>query len=264
MRWPPKRSSHARALGVWRSAGFIILSTLSVSPPVWGQANNAPKETLSPVTIQVYASADESSEPVGTLLPDEPVKPLAESQGTGGVKWYLVKTQTGIVGWIKQSDSEHSKKVDSFFKALPRETASTTVTIPNISSAAAPQGAIIVPILSSGRSTLVSVTLNRTITGNLMLDTGATNTVISRRLAGLLSLRPQGRATFQTVGGMIAVAVTRLQSLKVAEAEVNDLAVVVHDFSRDPRIEGLLGMDFLGRYRIGLDIQKQVLVLAPR
>jgi hypothetical protein len=189
---------------------------------------------------------------------------MAESQGTGGVKWYLVKTQTGISGWIRQSDNEHSKKVDNFFRALPPETVSTAVTVPSISSAAAPQGAIIVPILSTGRSTMVAATLNRTITGNLMLDTGATTTVISRRLASLLSLRPVGNAAVQTVGGVIAVGVARLQSLKVAEAEVNDMAVVVHDFSRDPRIEGLLGMDFLGRYRIGLDVQRQVLVLLPR
>jgi len=42
------------------------------------------------------------------------------------------------------------------------------------------------------------------------------------------------------------------------------LSVIVHDFSRDPRIDGLLGMDFLGQYHIGLDSQKQVLVLSPR
>jgi hypothetical protein len=52
--------------------------------------------------------------------------------------------------------------------------------------------------------------------------------------------------------------------LKVGAAEVSDLPIVVHDFSRDPRIDGLLGMDFLGRYRFGLDAQRQVLVLSPR
>jgi hypothetical protein len=50
----------------------------------------------------------------------------------------------------------------------------------------------------------------------------------------------------------------------VGEAEVTNLRVIIHDFSPNPRFEGLLGMDVLGRYRIGLDIQKQVLVLSPR
>ena len=97
-----------------------------------------------------------------------------------------------------------------------------------------------------------------------MLDTGATHTVISQRLAGILSLRPLGRSAVQTVGGVIAVNISRLRSLKVGAAEVSDLPIVVHDFSRDPRIDGLLGMDFLGRYRFGLDAQRQVLVLSPR
>ena len=228
------------------------------------QPNSPPQEAAVASAVQVYSGADENAQVVGTLSPGEKVTPMAETQGTGGVKWYLVKTQTGILGWIRQSDNEHSKKVDNFFKALPPETVSTAVPIPSVSSAAAPQGAITVPILSSGRSTMVAATLNRTITGNLMLDTGATTTVISRRLASLLSLRPVGNAAVQTVGGMIAVSVARLQSLKVAEAEVNDMAVVIHDFSPDPRIEGLLGMDFLGRYRIGLDVQRRVLVLLPK
>jgi hypothetical protein len=214
--------------------------------------------------IQVYSAAGDDAQIVETLSAGERVTPMAETQGIGGVKWYLVKTPSGTIGWIRQNDNEHSKKVDSFFKALPPEQASTAVAIPNISSATAPRGAIIIPILSTGRSTVVTVTLNRTITANLTLDTGATNTVISRRLAGLLSLRPSGNAAVQTVGGVIAVTVARLQSLKVGDAEANDLPVIVHDFSRDPRLEGLLGMDFLGRYRIGLDIQKQVLVLLPR
>jgi predicted aspartyl protease len=97
-----------------------------------------------------------------------------------------------------------------------------------------------------------------------MLDTGATHTVISQRLAGILSLRSVGRSAIQTVGGVIAVTISRLRSLKLGEAEVNDLPIVVHDFSRDPRIDGLLGMDFLSHYRFGLDPQRQVLVLSPR
>jgi hypothetical protein len=192
----------------------------------------------------------------------ENATPIAESQGPGGVRWYLIKTRKGIVGWIKPTDGEPGKKVESFFKSLPPE--ASAITIPSISSATAPYGSVIVPVLSTGRSTIVVVTLNQSIKANLTLDTGATNTMVSRRLAGSLSLRPAGNATVQTVGGMIAVAIARLQSLKVGEAEVTDLPVIIHDFSSDPGIEGLLGMDFLGRYKIGLDVRRQVLVLSPR
>jgi predicted aspartyl protease len=98
----------------------------------------------------------------------------------------------------------------------------------------------------------------------LILDTGATSTVISRRLASLLSIQPIGAMTGQTVGGLITAPVARLSSVKVGDAEVTALSVIVHDFSRDARIEGLLGMDFLGQFHFGLDTQKKVLILSPR
>jgi hypothetical protein len=213
--------------------------------------------------IPIFASADDNALPVGTLAPGEHATPIAETQGAGGLKWYLVKSRSGVVGWIKQTDSDQAKKVERFFKALPPEPSATAV-IPSVSSAGAPQGATIVPVLSTGRSTIVAVTLNHSVKANLVLDTGATNTVISRRIAGLLSLRPIGTAAVQTVGGTVAAPFARLQSMKVGDAEISNLPVLIHDFSADPRYEGLLGMDFLGRYQIGLDSKRQVLVLTPR
>jgi predicted aspartyl protease len=68
----------------------------------------------------------------------------------------------------------------------------------------------------------------------------------------------------QTVGGPVLVGIVRLDSLKVGAAEVNDLSILVHDFSSDPRVEGLLGMDFLSRFQVGFDSQKHLIVLSPR
>ena len=217
-----------------------------------------------PIGITIYSAPDVESLTIGTLQPGEVTTPIAEVQGTGGSNWFLIKTKAGITGWIKESDSAEAKKAAVFFKSLPVENGSVAVSIPNVAAGMAPQGALLVPVLSLGRSSLVTVVFNHTTNGNLMLDTGATHTVISQRLAGLLSLKPNARATVQTVGGTVAVTVSRLRSLKVGEAEVNDLPVLIHDFSFDPRIEGLLGMDFLGRYRFGLDAGRQLLVLSPR
>jgi hypothetical protein len=263
LQWAISRLNEWR-MAVFRFAGHLILLSALPLSLASGQSGSASQATPKSAEIQVYASADEASEQIGVLLAGENVTPIAENQGGSGVKWYLFKTKGGVIGWIKQNDNDNAKKVDAFFKSLPQNTAATPVTIPNVSSTVAPSGAIIIPVISAGRSTIVSVTFNQTITGNLTLDTGATNTVISRRLAGLLSLRTVGNAAVQTVGGVIPVAIARLRSLRVGEAEVTDIPVVVHDFSRDPRVEGLLGMDFLGRYRIGLDVQKQVLVLSPK
>ena len=241
-------------------ATALVFTALLSAVLLTAQTSRSADSPLQPI----YSVPDETSAVAGTLGPGEAVTPLAETVGAGGMKWHLVKTKSGIVGWLKQSDSDQSKKVDDFFKALPRENLAVPVTIPVTSAAAAPRGAIIVPVQFAGRAAIVSVVLNRTVSANLILDTGATSTVISRRLAGVLSVRPVGTAIGQTVGGVISAPIARLTSLKVGAAEIADLSVIVHDFSRDPRIDGLLGMDFLGQYHVGLDSQKQLLVLSPR
>jgi predicted aspartyl protease len=248
--------------------GMLATCSLLSSPELTPAASSESTETTStsptPSAIWIYSAPDEASLRLGTLAPGETASPIAETQAAGGARWFLIKSKTAVTGWIQQSENDQAKKIDSFFKSQPAEKSNVPATIPNLSSAAASRGTIFVPVLTAGRSAIVTVTLNQTVTGNLMLDTGATHTVISQRLAAILSLRPAGKSAVQTVGGVIAVTISRLRSLKVGEAEVNDLAIIVHDFSRDVRIDGLLGMDFLGRYRFGLDAQRQVLVLSPR
>jgi hypothetical protein len=56
----------------------------------------------------------------------------------------------------------------------------------------------------------------------------------------------------------------RLGSLKVGDAEVQDLIVSIHDFSPDPRVEGLLGLDFLKNFQLSLDAKRSLLLLGPR
>lgn len=240
--------------------GILLLSVVQL----YGQSTATLETSAPPRSTRIFTAPDETSPPAGFLVDGESVTTIAESTGTGISKWYLVKTKSGITGWIKQDDSDQSRKSDLFFRSMPRDSASLAVPIPTISVTSAAHDAIIVPVQFIGRAAIISVTLNRTVNGNLLLDTGATNTVISRRLSNRLSLRTVGNIIAQTVGGTITAPVARLSSLKVGEAEVNDLSVTVHDFSQDPRIEGLLGMDFLGRYQIGLDAQKRVLVLTPR
>ena len=243
---------------------ILLYLMLLSAVPLPAQTHATQEPAVSGAATQLFSAPDESSPQAGTLAAGESARPIAETVGAGGAKWHLVKTKNGLVGWIKQSDSDHSKKLESFFKSLPQETSAIAIPIPNAFASTAPRGSIVVPVQFAGRSAIVSAILNGTVRGSLILDTGATSTVISRRLASLLSIRPIGATVGQTVGGPITAPVARLSSVKLGEAEVTDLSVIIHDFSRDPRIEGLLGMDFLGQFHVGLDTQKQLLVLSPR
>jgi predicted aspartyl protease len=215
--------------------------------------------------IKLFVAADESSEVVATFNKRERYVPLAEATGIDGAKWYLVKFETGATGWIKETDKEETKKLASLFKPVPLELSfPKPKEISSASSDSASGNRIAVPVESNGSSVIVRVTFNGSLTANLALDTGATTTVISRRIARSLRLATLGSRTMFGIGGSVNAPVAHVDSVRVGEAEVSNLAVSILDFSSDPRIEGLLGLNFLNQFEFSLDARKRQLLLVRR
>ena len=250
-------------LALQKTATTLLLLFLFI-PPGWTQSNPSGQIEKASEGLQIFAAPEETGQVIGILGAGESMTPLAETHGGGGLKWYLIKTQSGLIGWIKQGDSEQSKKADSFFKSLPADPAAVTVSIPNISSSAAPQGAIMVPVTYSRNVITVPVTFNRRLTANLIVDTGASMTTVSHRIAKGLSLYSTSSGYFAGIGGVVRTPIAHVDFVKVGEAEVGHMEVSIQDFSRNPKVEGLLGMDFLGRYQVGFDSKRQLLILSPR
>jgi len=230
------------------------------------QSGPTPEREISSRKSKLFASPDTSSVQVGVLENGEPATPIAETVGVQGATWYLIKSKTGVIGWMKRSEAEESKRVEQFFNSLPTEQSlSIARSIPTVSSGAAPRGSIIVPVQMNGPVVIVPVTLNHSLETLMALDTGATRTLLSQRVANSLGLNTSGaRALVETANGRVSVAVARLASAMVGEAEVENLIVTVHNFSSNRNLGGLLGLDFLRQFHVALDSQKQVLVLSPR
>jgi clan AA aspartic protease (TIGR02281 family) len=216
--------------------------------------------------VKLFTAPNLSSAQVGILEKGKSPTPIAETLGPGGETWYLVKSNTGFVGWMKKSDTEESRKVEQFFKSLPVEPSLSIATnISTVSSTSAPRDSIIVPVQMNGPAVIVPVILNRMVHTHMALDTGATRTVLSLRTADRLGLNRSGATTVvETANGSVAVGTANLASTKVGDAEVENLIVTVHNFSSNPRLGGLLGLDFLRHFHVSLDSRKQVLVLSPR
>ncbi|MGH7887223.1 MAG: retropepsin-like aspartic protease family protein [Candidatus Binatia bacterium] len=218
--------------------------------------------------VMVYAAADESSPLIESVRDGAALSPMGEMTGAGGEKWFMVKTLSGNVGWIKADENSEAKRLDSHFRSLPKDTGM----IGPASSALEPAGkvsttgAVRIPIKMIGNAIVVPVTFingNSSITGNLLVDTGASQTVLSKRMASGLRLFSQDSQTRVGIGGAVKVDVSVVESIKVGAADAKNMRVSIHDFSPDPRYEGLLGFDFLGRFQMSVDAAKQVMVLAP-
>lgn len=99
------------------------------------------------------------------------------------------------------------------------------------------------------------------------LDTGATLTCVDRRLAAEMEL-PESRGlpgVTAGVAGIGEIRVVTLDSLRVGGAAMRELRACVLDLAHARQvgveIDGLLGLNFLRAYRVGIDFDRRVLTL---
>lgn len=122
-----------------------------------------------------------------------------------------------------------------------------------------------IPLRRVGGGWMASVRLNDSRTVEFLVDTGASSCVISPQVANALGIELGPRAesvTMQVVGGRTTGPIIKLASVRVGNAEAEDVIAVVHPIS--PGIDGLLGNSFLGRFTVTLDPQQGILHLRSR
>jgi clan AA aspartic protease (TIGR02281 family) len=248
-----------------RNILVVFTSLLFFATTIAAQTYGSRQSVNTIRQIRLFTAPDEFSQQMEVSKSDGSLAPVAETIGSEGVKWYLVKTKNGTTGWIKGGESDEAARIETFFKSSIGKSSSTLpVEIPSASLAQTQSGAILVPIHMTGSAAFVPVTLNHAIQATMLLDTGATYTVVSRRLASSLGLYEASRATLSTANGLISVPLARLQSIKVGVAEALNVTVAIQDISTNPTVAGLLGLDFLSRFHTSIDARKQLLILAPR
>ena len=153
-----------------------------IAPPD-GRAASSQQVSKEESEIQIFATPDQSSLLVESIKDGESLLPLAEMT-TGGLKWFMVKTRNGNVGWIKAGDNKAAKRVEGHFRSLPNEiSVIRSSSKPESASKISTKGAIAIPVKIRGSKVIVSVTFNDSIAANLLLDTGASRTMISTRTA---------------------------------------------------------------------------------
>jgi len=120
-----------------------------------------------------------------------------------------------------------------------------------------------IPFQKRGASVLLPGKLNNQLIGYFILDTGATFTSISRTVADSLGVASGGSTVrLSTASGAIQVPLALLDEVEVGGAVARHVAAVIHDLPNvPPNVVGLLGLSFLERFRVNLDLTSGVLVL---
>ena len=118
---------------------------------------------------------------------------------------------------------------------------------------------VTVPIQLAGGSTYVSVRVNtRAEDALFLLDTGSSITILTPLFAKRLELAiPKDGRQLELIGiggHKVRVPLVTVERLAVGAASVDNMGVVVYDAVPDARtVDGILGLDFLKRFRFTVD-----------
>jgi len=124
-----------------------------------------------------------------------------------------------------------------------------------------------IPFEKRGQVVVVEVMLNKTVPVKLVVDTGATFTMISAATAKELSIDPQQAPRtmpFQTANGVIQAPLANLESVTVGGMEIKNLTAAIHDAVPSTQVAGLLGLNFLSNFRLDIDTDKGILHLEKK
>ncbi len=87
---------------------ILALSSILLAQPA------APVLVVREAGTILYARQEITSDRIATLEKDERLTPLA--QALGPETWYMVRTQQGMVGWVRSSDVSPSSEANNMFK----------------------------------------------------------------------------------------------------------------------------------------------------
>jgi hypothetical protein len=132
---------------------------------------------------------------------------------------------------------------------------------------AAPIGETVIRF-TPGRHIVVDARVNGSTTARLILDTGAAHTLLSPRVlaaAGVSLTRGTvpTRARGLAAGTDVDIHMVVVDSLTVGEARVGRMVVSAYEMHMSD-VDGLLGQDFLGRFRVTIDSSRGEVVIGPR
>lgn len=137
--------------------------------------------------------------------------------------------------------------------------------VPEVSTAAYTEE---VPLQSVGNHYLVKAGIGDHDAVNLVIDTGASTTLVSStgfaRLSGYHSFVRLPPRMFNTVNGITRGAVYVVPEFNLGSYKLKDVEVAVVDFEPGTDIDGLLGMNVLRNFRFEIDQDSAALLLEKR
>ncbi len=125
-------------------------------------------------------------------------------------------------------------------------------------------GKIVVNFNPGSSRITVDAVVNGWVTQNFLVDTGASIVTITSSTAEAMGLQVGApRHTLSTVGGTVKAAAVTIDSIEIDGWVEYDIRAFVVDIPNRPGL-GLLGLNYLSRFRMDLKTDQGTLLLTPR
>jgi clan AA aspartic protease (TIGR02281 family) len=152
-------------------------------------------------------------------------------------------------------------------QAYPADLANQVKVLENeIATLKSEAGKIVIRFAPGSKQIPVTAVLNSDVEQNFVVDTGASMVTIPRSTAqklGLMSSRRTMRRQVNTAAGTVQADAVVLPSIELDGWQLDNVEALVIDLPSQPGV-GLLGLNYLRRFRMDLNSERGVLTLAPR
>jgi predicted aspartyl protease/tetratricopeptide (TPR) repeat protein len=186
------------------------------------------------------------------------------------VDYALYRPVSGILWPFKQTQSiDGNEYSTTTLKSLDlvSEVSDSLFSKPGSAAVAHLAHDITVPFDYAQREIVVKGRLNGSEELEFLLDTGASDTLVDRRVAAEHFLAKEGRFDIAAINGVVVADTSNLKRLEVGKLIANDVNVRIVDLSAQSKhlgrqIAGIIGMNLIGRYLVTLDYSKPAIIFA--
>jgi len=126
-------------------------------------------------------------------------------------------------------------------------------------------GAVAFDYVPNSSLIVVPVMINSHGPYKFLLDTGATKTIISTKVADHLAIPKGGIEMLSSAGGNLPVTTRTLRSLEVGVTRLENIEIAAGNLPlmKTFKLDGILGGDYLRRFKVSIDYDNGIVDLHP-
>jgi predicted aspartyl protease len=98
-----------------------------------------------------------------------------------------------------------------------------------------------------------------------LVDTGANHSILSNKIANELKLPVESNKMLSTSGSRVPIKIRLVECLQIGGTPITQTEIATTDWEilRSLHVDGIIGADYLKRFKISIDYGRKLLTIEP-